>query len=559
MSLRDRLSFAFASLRASVGLVTDFYGESLPLGLGTPLGEQVLMEIEAPSAPPQGVRYYWRARVYSVFEDDQWRVGLDDQREFLPSGRDLAQPGVDARSTAIFTVFPHDPISILYVAPQPLWVSRPSDLMMQTNEDGTIDLESIRAKDYIRPGEQYEMRSSLAAVTIKDLRMAGSEYPQWVLNRYLQIPHDFSPRIQELAQQLAQGLDTPYDITMAITNYLRENITYQPTIDAPEARVDRLEWVLFDYQRGFCYYYATAEVMMLRSVGIPARLAGGFALGDRLVPIFNASEEGPGGPPGPDTDLGETVTYVVRQKYAHAWPEVFFPGIGWVEFEPTTNQDPLFRPSGEDRTGEFTQLDQSGIDLNDLLADQRREQQADQESLDNQHNSVLEFWTTARIIQFAGLLLAVILLILVIWQSRRGRKISPMLTSILEQIPIRLERSLRRLGIQPPGFIIQWANIARLTPLPRAYLEVNRALRRLGRKPGIQDTPAERVQKLVKILPPAYEPAVILLNEYQTEIYSSRRADIEVARDASGKVRKLSYLALIKTVLSRFQEPVDRT
>ncbi len=229
MNLRDRFSFAFASLRASVGLVSDMYGESMSLGLGSPLSDQILMEVEAPSDPPQGVRYYWRARVYSVFDGSEWEVGIDDSREFLPSGRDLTQPGVDARAEAVFTFHPYNAISSLYVVPQPLWVSRPSEATITTNPDGTIDLESFRVLEYLRPGERYEVRSSLSAVTIKDLRAAGSDYPQWVLDRYLQLPDDISQRTLELAQQLAEGQETPYDVTAAVTNYLRENITYQLT------------------------------------------------------------------------------------------------------------------------------------------------------------------------------------------------------------------------------------------------------------------------------------------------------------------------------------------
>ena len=79
----------------------------------------------------------------------------------------------------------------------------------------------------------------------------------------------------------------------------------------------------FDLKQGFCNYYASIEVLMLRSVGVPARMAVGFAEG------------------GFDNEAN---VYIVRSLDSHAWPEVYFPEIGWIEFEPTGNQDPLLRP-----------------------------------------------------------------------------------------------------------------------------------------------------------------------------------------------------------------------
>ena len=97
------------------------------------------------------------------------------------------------------------------------------------------------------------------------------------------------------------------------------------TVEAPPAGQDPLDWFLFHSKKGFCNYYATAEVLLLRSAGIPARMVVGFAQGEFDPPNH----------------------YVVRQRDSHAWPEVYFPGIGWVEFEPTSNQAPLELPLGE--------------------------------------------------------------------------------------------------------------------------------------------------------------------------------------------------------------------
>jgi transglutaminase-like putative cysteine protease len=554
LTLQDRMSFAFASLRASVGLVSDLYGDTLPLGLGTPLSDQVLMEVEAPSVPPQGVRYYWRAWVYSIYSDNEWMSNIQDTREMIPGGRDLTQPGLDVRAVANFTFFPHDSISLLYVAPQPLWVSRPANATMVTNPDGTIDLGSIQVNEYIRPGEQYEVRSSLSSVTILDLREAGTEYPQWVLDRYLQIPAEITPRTRELAQRLAQGYDTPYDIVASVTNFLRENITYQQTIDIPPSNAERIDWFLFEYQKGFCYYYASSEVILLRSLGIPARIAVGFAQGERKSPPIVGPQTRPGEPEAPDTQFGDTVTYIVRQNDAHAWPEVYFPGIGWVEFEPTSGQDPLFRPSGEDYPRQQPQNQNPELSRTDPLADLEDKPDDVSSSIENA-GSWLAFWTGGRIFQSVILLIALALLIFVIIQTRRGKLLSPVLERIAVQFPTLLERGLRRLGIQPPAFLRNWVFLANLPPLSKAYLEINRSLTRLGKKAQLDETPAERVSALIALLPQVRNPAYQLLHEYQRGAYSQHFADSEAARIASGEVRKQSYLALLKRFLARFQEP----
>ena len=173
---------------------------------------------------------------------------------------------------------------------------------------------------------------------ITQLREAGTDYPAWVTERYLQLPEDFSPRIRDLATEITAEAETPYDKAGAITRYLRDNIEYAETIPAAPRNADVLEWVLFENKQGYCVYYATAQILMLRSLGIPARMAVGFAQGEGIAGGDNLA---------PEEELAPG-TFTVRKKNAHAWPEVYFPGIGWVEFEPTGNQDPLTRPVAPD-------------------------------------------------------------------------------------------------------------------------------------------------------------------------------------------------------------------
>ena len=103
--------------------------------------------------------------------------------------------------------------------------------------------------------------------------------------------------------------------------------TYDEAIVAPAADQDPLEYFLFEIQRGYCDYYASAMAVMLRSLGIPARTVSGYAEG-----LYDE----------------ESGIYVITERDAHTWVEVYFPGYGWIEFEPTAGESALERPSGAD-------------------------------------------------------------------------------------------------------------------------------------------------------------------------------------------------------------------
>ena len=147
------------------------------------------------------------------------------------------------------------------------------------------------------------------------LRMAGDTYPAWVQTHYLQLPDSVTDRTREKARQIVQQANAinPYDQARAIQDYLRTLVYDESRVRPPDDR-DWADYFLFSSQRGYCDDFATAMVVMLRSLNVPARLAQGYA-GGALDPQLNA--------------------YVVRESVGHSWPEVYFPGYGWQRFEPT--------------------------------------------------------------------------------------------------------------------------------------------------------------------------------------------------------------------------------
>lgn len=517
---RARLDDIVASLQGQAGGAYDFYGENLLLGRGSELSDDLLLSVEAQPSPSWRPRYYWRARIYDHYADGQWSTTIVSATQSVTPEHFF--PGMEERRTATFTITAAAPILALYVPPQPMWISHPAWVDLAYNPDGAVDMVALRANPPLRSGETYRVRSSLSAVTVAQLRAAGTDYPAWVAGRYLQIPTSITPRVRELASGLDD--DNPYDVAAAITTYLRGYIHYSETISSPRpSDQEPLDWFLFDLREGHCIYYASAEVIMLRFLGIPARLAVGFAEGERQ--------------PGTDT-------YLVHQRDAHAWPEVYFPGLGWIEFEPTASQSPLYRPLNENRPGAATSFPGPGGLGRDPWEDHLEEIEMPRGGSMSAPPDAA-FPDSRLMAAFGASLLALVLaLILLVWRKRRPRALPPF-------FPTLLEKGLRRFDLQPPAFLQRWLLHATLPRLARAYLELNYALARLRAPPNPADTPAERAQALSRLLPEAAGPVRRLLAEYHATAYSPRPGNLHVAQQAGRDIRALSWRAALRRLIAR--------
>jgi transglutaminase-like putative cysteine protease len=176
---------------------------------------------------------------------------------------------------------------------------------------------------------RYEGYSLLPAMNLASLRLASADYPEDIRDTYLQLPPQLDPRIPELARQITARSQTPFDRTIAVENYLRSRFTYTLNLTGKPG-VDPLAHFLFETRAGHCEYFASALAIMLRTLGIPTREVNGFL-------------------PGEYNDLGED--YIVRASDAHSWVEVYFPGSGWMTFDPTP-------PGAESAGGFFTRFGQ---------------------------------------------------------------------------------------------------------------------------------------------------------------------------------------------------------
>ena len=178
------------------------------------------------------------------------------------------------------------------------------------------DVEAVSASGALDANEGYRVVALTSQASAEQLAGASTDYPDWVSSRYLPLPETVTPRTIELALEVTAPYDNPYAKARALESFIRSTMVYDETVTAPPGDADIVDYLLFERQRGYCEYSASAMTVMLRAVGIPARVVVGFAPGDY------------------DRDLGK---YLYLQSDAHAWTEVFFPGYGWIPFEPTAS------------------------------------------------------------------------------------------------------------------------------------------------------------------------------------------------------------------------------
>lgn len=179
--------------------------------------------------------------------------------------------------------------------------------------------------------DRYTVQTLLPVMDEAALRSGGIQAGEKeVLAEYLQLPESLPSRVAALAAEVSGGgLTSRYDQVKAVETYLRSSYTYSAENSAvPKGGADFVDDFLFKQHEGYCVHFSSAMVIMLRTQGIPARWVKGFAPGTVSSEQPDARND--------TTHAGVKLTaYEVKSKDAHAWVEVYFPGAGWVPFDPT--------------------------------------------------------------------------------------------------------------------------------------------------------------------------------------------------------------------------------
>ncbi len=297
------------------------------LGGGGELGQNVVMQVRTNDSigyegypyemmgPPPG--HYMRGATLTRYDGQGW--SNPDRTTRLPevANERWSEAPTAGRKLLVQSVTLFASASILYAAPEPL---EPGvDYQAEVRADGDLVAIWQRART-------YTVISNIPAVSEEML----AREPAWGAERplppgyetHLELPDTITEQTRQLAMDLTANEPTPFAKARAIERFLRQ-YEYDLNVPPPPTDVvDIVDYFLFDLQRGYCDYYASAFIVLARLAGLPARFATGYAPG-----YWNEVE----------------LLWVVTEEQAHSWPEVYFPTYGWVPFEPTAGRSELTR------------------------------------------------------------------------------------------------------------------------------------------------------------------------------------------------------------------------
>ncbi|MCU1298340.1 MAG: transglutaminase-like protein [Acidobacteriaceae bacterium] len=260
----------------------------------------------------------WRGIALNVFDGRTWSNHHERQIVSRLVDGSFLLPNADAKFAPLRASLPERQIhyrvlmeplgnNVFFLAPTAKSVTGNYRVMATDGEGAVFDLDAER------PIGIYVATSNLTTPSAEQLRTAYVGYPLEILQNYLQVPAELDSRIPRLATQITSRADNNYDRAATIEAYLQTHFGYTLELSRTVPR-DPLAEFLFVRKQGHCEYFASSMAVMLRSLGIPSRIVNGFHGGE-----FN--------------DL--TSQYVVRASDAHSWVEAYFPGYGWISFDPT--------------------------------------------------------------------------------------------------------------------------------------------------------------------------------------------------------------------------------
>ncbi|OUL32563.1 transglutaminase [Nostoc sp. T09] len=285
---------------------------------------------------------FWRVLAFDRYTGKGWDVSRNDDVMTLKRSPwsyqiFLAPPAISGKTQQVvqtYTVVADLPNLIPALA-YPKEVYFPTPVIAVDQENG------LRSPVELSEGLTYTVISEVPYRDRTALGQASTKYLKQIQKHYLQIPPEIAQKVRQRTEEIlanynrervgksSKTLDSPYEKALYLAQYLKQNYSIpENPFDLPYLgeKEDLVEAFLFKYKGGYPDHFSTVLTVMLRSIGIPARLVAGFSPGE-----FN-----------PFTGL-----YVVRNTDAYAMTEVYFPKYGWFAFDPIPNH-PLIPPSIED-------------------------------------------------------------------------------------------------------------------------------------------------------------------------------------------------------------------
>jgi transglutaminase-like putative cysteine protease len=292
----------------------NFFGDQLSItgNVNLPTG-QVLYYTTSPKSQPQ----YLEGLTYDNFDGHTWTSTSNTSSQF-EANRSIPIEATNSRQqiTTNVTIIksPEGTKHYIFAPAQPVSFSVPTTLY------GNGIITAWTQQSPLTQGESYQAISLISGATAQDLSAVQfNQYNSTLLSNpgqsYVQKPEDLSknPIIQSTLQKWIKGSTGVYSKVKALESHLSDKtqFTYSVTNPPVPTNLDAVAWLLQTHQ-GYCTYYATAMVVMVRMLGIPARIVNGFTQGSL-----------------------QGHTWVVNGTDAHSWVQVYFPGYGWINFDPT--------------------------------------------------------------------------------------------------------------------------------------------------------------------------------------------------------------------------------
>lgn len=323
-NLRKTLANLFAPLKSDSNFSLTYYSDEFSLGTNANQSPAPAFEVRVDPPPGEGDRFFWRVRTYDTYKLGVWSssavpsdmVGAADNLPMLSEWE-----GAAARKFRVKVIT--SSLKTLYTEREPSGFNLTPVIFLRPEVTQFADIDRVESTSLIYTGAEYSFTSPILQVEKEEVISNNTEDPEEIRELYLQIPGELPERVRFLAAEITEKYTSRYEKAEAITKYLRDEMKYQISIDTIPFGQDPVDYFLFDSRTGFCNYYASSAVMMMRAVGIPARMVVGFAQGK--------------------LDDDEKI-YTVRMQDSHAWVEVFFPDYGWIPFEATSSQ-PLYQLS----------------------------------------------------------------------------------------------------------------------------------------------------------------------------------------------------------------------
>jgi transglutaminase-like putative cysteine protease len=248
---------------------------------------------------------YWRTGAYGTYTGSGWeQVG-----EVEPSDGSIETRGADGRQVT-YEVRLNRTAQSLPTVWRPERISREDALVTGGR--------AVQVEQAVPAGTTYEGVSNRPPDDESLLRTAGTDYPSDVERQYTQLPSETEERLGPITAEITAGASNPYEQARQVESWLESNKEYSLNVSEPPEDDVATQFVT-EMDAGYCEYFATSMVAMLRSQDVPARYVVGYSTGQ---------------------PAGEN-TYTVRGMNAHAWVEVYFPDAGWVKFDPTPASERL--------------------------------------------------------------------------------------------------------------------------------------------------------------------------------------------------------------------------